>query len=208
MPRLLLRHRRVAAALLVGLAAAAGVHAVAPEPDGVPLAVAARDLAAGERLEAGDVTTVLVPPGAVPDGAGTADGLVGARPASAVRRGEPLTDVRLRGAGAASALPAGQVAVPVRLVAEAGPWLEVGQRLRLHAAPPAGALVGDARTARGVPVLLVDLVEAAAGDDGGLLGPVPSDRAAVEALVQVDDADAADLVATAGEPLQAVLLGP
>lgn len=204
MPRLLLRHRRVAAALLVGLAAAAGVHAVTPEPDGVTLAVAARDLAAGERLEAGDVTTVLVPPGAVPDGVATAEELVGARPAAAVRRGEPLTDVRLRGPGAASALPAGQVAVPVRLVPEAAPWLQVGQRLRLHAAPQAGAGAG---TTTGVAVLLVDLVEAA-GDDGGLLGPVPSDRAAVEALVRVDDADAAVLVATSGEPLRAVLLGP
>lgn len=204
MPRLLLRHRRVAAALLVGLAAAAGVHAVAPEPDGVPLAVAARDLAAGERLEAGDVTTVLVPPGAVPDGVATGEELVGARPAAAVRRGEPLTDVRLRGPGAASALPAGQVAVPVRLVPEAAPWLQVGQRLRLHPAPPTGAGTG---TTTGVAVLLVDLVEAA-GDDGGLLGPVPSDRTAVEALVQVDDADAAVLVATSGEPLRAVLLGP
>lgn len=205
MPRLLLRHRRVAAALLVGLAAAATVHAVAPEPEGVPLAVAVRDLAAGERLEADDVTTVLVPPGAVPDGARAADELVGTQPAAAVRRGEPLTDVRLRGPGAASALPAGQVAVPVRLVPEAAPWLQVGQRLRLHAAPQTGAAAG---TTTGVAVLLVDLVEAAAGDDGGLLGPVPADRTDVEALVQVDDADAADLVATSGEPLRAVLLGP
>lgn len=211
-PRVLRRHRRVAAALLVGLAGAAAVHAAAPRPDGVAVAVAARDLAAGERLDVDDLATALLPPGSVPDGALAADDLLGAQPASAVRRGEPLTDVRLRGPGAASALPAGRVAVPVRLAPEAAPWLTVGQRLRLHAAPVPGTtlLPGERTASTGVPVLLVDLVDLVdeADEAGGLLAPAATDRAAVEALVQVADDDAAGLVAVSGEPLRAVLLGP
>lgn len=202
---MLRRHRRVAAALLVGLAGAAGVHAAAPPPAGVPVTVAARDLDAGQRLVPDDLATVLLAPDAVPDRALAADALLGARTASAVRRGEPLTDVRLRGPGAAAALPAGQVAVPVRLAPESAPWLAVGQRLRLHAV--AAGTTAVTASPPGVPVLLVDLVDDAGGS-GGLLGPVPSERTAVEALVQVADDDAAHLVAASGEPLRAVLLGP
>jgi hypothetical protein len=207
LPRVPHRYRRVVAAVLVGVAGAVAVHAAAPPPPGVPVVVAARDLAAGERLAADDVTTVVLPADAVPDGAVGADGIDGARVASAVRRGEPVTDVRLAGSGTASALPPGQVAVPVRLAPETAPWLAVGQRLRLHATSAPGAgLSGAAATGPGVPVLLLDLADDPA-TSGGVLGPVPSERTSVEALVQVDHDEAGDLLGGGGEPLRAVLLG-
>jgi pilus assembly protein CpaB len=111
--------RRVAAGLLALLAL---VLAVAPGTTAgdAPVVVAAVDVAAGSTLQAGDLTVRqwpdhLVPAGALPD-AGAAHGriLVGA-----ARAGEPITDTRLVGPGAALGAPVGAAAVPVRL-ADAG----------------------------------------------------------------------------------------
>jgi pilus assembly protein CpaB len=111
--------RRAAAGVL---AAVALVLALAPGPDatGVPVLVAAADVAAGSTLAAADLAVrrwpaELVPGGALPDPAG-AEGrvLVGA-----ARAGEPITDTRLAGPAAALGAPPGSAAVPVRL-ADAG----------------------------------------------------------------------------------------
>jgi pilus assembly protein CpaB len=105
--------RRTASALLVTLAL---VTAVTPASGSAraPVVVAAVDLAAGRTLHAADLTLRHWPPELVPAGAVrdpvAADGrvLVGG-----ARAGEPLTDVRLVGAGPT---PVGQAAaVPVRL---------------------------------------------------------------------------------------------
>ncbi len=105
------RHRRPLATLCTAGALWAGLQAVAPPPAATaPVAVAARDLAAGAALSASDVRVVALPPGAVPDGA-TAPS-VGAVLAAPVRRGEPFTDVRLARGGPAR--PAGTVLVTVR----------------------------------------------------------------------------------------------
>jgi pilus assembly protein CpaB len=105
--------RRAASALLVVLALAT---AVAPAPGSVraPVVVAAVDLAAGRTIQPADLALRHWPPEFVPAGSvrdpTAADGrvLVGA-----ARAGEPLTDVRLVGAGP---LLGGQAAaVPVRL---------------------------------------------------------------------------------------------
>ena len=107
--------RRIAAGVLATLAL---VLALAPDPDsgGVPVVVAAVDVAAGSTLAPTDLTVrrwpaELVPGGALPDPAG-AEGrvLVGA-----ARAGEPITDTRLAGPTAALGAPAGAAAVPVRL---------------------------------------------------------------------------------------------
>ena len=105
--------RRTASALLLLLAL---VTAVAPTPGSAraPVVVAAVDLAAGRTVHAADLALRHWPPELVPSGSvrdpAAAEGrvLVGA-----ARAGEPLTDVRLVGAGPSPGAQA--AAVPVRL---------------------------------------------------------------------------------------------
>ncbi|MGH3798054.1 MAG: SAF domain-containing protein [Pseudonocardiaceae bacterium] len=110
--------RRVAAALLVGLAAVLALIPGTGSAAGIPVVAAARDLTPGTVLGAGDVVQRELPADATPDGAARATAAVlGRTLAAPVRRGEPLTDVRLAGPDllrAVSADPAA-VSVPVRL---------------------------------------------------------------------------------------------
>jgi Flp pilus assembly protein CpaB len=77
---------------------------------------AARDLPAGTALSPADVVRAELPRGAAPDGAlRDAGSLVGRLLAAPVRRGEPLTDVRLAGAGLLASGDSDLLAVPVRL---------------------------------------------------------------------------------------------
>lgn len=91
------RARRLSAAALVVLAAAAAVRA---DPDGARSAavITTRDLTPGVALTLDDVrvenrSTATLPEGAHAD----VDAVIGATPAGPVRRGEVLTDVRLLG---------------------------------------------------------------------------------------------------------------
>jgi pilus assembly protein CpaB len=110
--------RRAAAATLVGLAA---VLALAPSQGSSTddaVVVAARDLAPGTVLDASTVTLRELPGYAVPEGAArTSATVVGQTLAAPVRRGEPLTDVRLTGSNLARAVTTnpGAVSVPLRL---------------------------------------------------------------------------------------------
>ncbi len=95
--------RRVAAGLLVVLAAAAALR---PDTDAAvrPVVVAARDLAPGTALTPADVrievrTATTVPDGAQSDLAAAVDATL----AGPARRGEVLTDVRLLGSRLAEA---------------------------------------------------------------------------------------------------------
>jgi pilus assembly protein CpaB len=116
-PVLLLR--RVAAGLL---ATTALLLALRPEPPAragppdVPVVVAAHDLSPGAVLASLDLSVVPWPAGRPPDGvvASPAE-LEGRVLAGGVRRGEPLTDVRLVGSQLSDQLPPGLVAAPVRL---------------------------------------------------------------------------------------------
>lgn len=133
--RQVLVRRRPLAALCVGLAVAAGVHAVsAPPPPTVEVLSAVRDLPAGAVLAGDDVELVALPPGAVPDGSTT--DAVGQTLAAPLRAGEPITDVRLVGADLAAAHP-DLSTLPVRLpdvgLAE---LLEAGDRIDLIATDP------------------------------------------------------------------------
>lgn len=109
--------RRIAAVLLVALA---GVLALAPwsEPAGIPVVVATHELSPGTVLGGGEVVLRELPAQAVPDGATHSTGAVlGRTLAAPVRRGEPLTDVRLAGPELTRAIskdPAA-VSVPLRL---------------------------------------------------------------------------------------------
>jgi pilus assembly protein CpaB len=100
----------------MGLAVLCGLAALRPPAARTtPVLVAARDLAAGETLGPDDLTTVELQVAVAPQGALRDAGAAAGRTlAAAVRRGEPLTDVRLLGpellAGAS-----GLVEAPVRV---------------------------------------------------------------------------------------------
>src|SRR5690242_15595504 len=92
-------HRRPIAAVLAGLALLASLSALAPQrPPNGRVWTAARDLAGGAPLRTADVVLAALPLNAVPAGALQAGStVVGRLLAGPVRRGEPLTDVRLLG---------------------------------------------------------------------------------------------------------------
>ena len=169
--RALYLYRRSIRAALVGVAVAAGLAVLAPaQPPGRSVVVAATELAAGRVLGRGDLAVVRYPPDRVPDGSyAQPDDLVGRTLAAAVRKAEPMTDVRIAG-GAALAGSSGLVEVAVRL-ADAG----------------AAALVrpGD----------LVDVLAAASQPAYDGLGPAPSSAPGSDGSAQTDPG-LAEVVAT------------
>jgi pilus assembly protein CpaB len=101
-----------------GLAVLALVLALLPRDAGSAVVVAARDLASGTALTAGDLAVARWPSGLVPRGVLRAPGEVDGRVlVGAARAGEALTDVRLAGPDAAARLTGhpDDAAVPVRL---------------------------------------------------------------------------------------------
>ncbi len=142
-PRALLL-RRVVAGVLVLLAA---VLAVRPPPQAggeptVPMLVAARDLAPGSSLRAGDVRVVRAPESLRPAAALTAaEQATGRVLAGAASRGEPVTRARLVGREN-NRLTTGDpdsVAVPVRLAdPEVAALLAPGARVDVVTVAPEG----------------------------------------------------------------------
>ncbi len=137
--RTVLLRRRPLAVLLVVVAVLAGVRAAsAPPLTTASVLVAARDLPGGTPLTARDLVARPLPPESVPQGT-TADlaVLVGRTLAAPVRRGEPVTDVRVVGDGLLAGYPA-RVAVPLR-IADPGAvrLLRVGDRVDVVATDPA-----------------------------------------------------------------------
>jgi Flp pilus assembly protein CpaB len=161
-----LRRRRPLAALLAAVAVAAGLHAAAPPaPARTSVLVAARDLPSGVVLAADDLVRVAFTPGTVPDGVAT--GAVGRTLAAPLRRGEPVTDVRLVGPALARSRP-GLAALPVRLPdAAMAALLRVGDRIDLVAADPQGSAARVVAT--DVPVLALP----ASTEASGVAGPLP-----------------------------------
>jgi Flp pilus assembly protein CpaB len=165
--RAVLRRRRPLAALLTAVAVAAGLHAAAaPTPPHAGVLVAARDLPSGVVLAPGDLTRASYAAGTAPTGVAAAP--VGRTLAAPLRRGEPVTDVRLVGPGLVRGHP-GLVAVPVRLP-DAGmvALLRVGDRIDLVAADPQGT--GARVVAHDVPVLALPVTRA---DETGPAGALP-----------------------------------
>ncbi|MGZ4475982.1 MAG: SAF domain-containing protein [Nocardioides sp.] len=132
--RRVLAHRRLLGGLCALLAVVLALQAARPaEPASASLTIARRDLPAGTRLGPDDLASVRVPPDAVPVGAAAGPDLAGRVLASAVRRGEPVTDLRLVGPALTAGRP-GLVAVPVRLPdPEMAALLRVGDHIRLLA---------------------------------------------------------------------------
>ena len=179
-------HRRSITAVLVGIAVLAALSALAPKP--VPTRsvwTAAHDLRGGAPLRAGDVVLRHVPLALVPAGALAAGStVVGRLLAAPLRRGEPLTDVRLLEPSLLAALGhADDVAVPVRVAdgAAAAALAHPGDVVDVLAT---GALddgsAGNAPVvvAAGVTVLSVPGRDAATGSDAGLVVVAVSPRQA------------------------------
>lgn len=169
--RAVARRRWLLAAGLAAAAVATGLPALAPTPAATTrVLAAARDLSAGTALRAEDLTPVDLPGAAVPDGALTSSAsLAGRLLAAPVRRGEPLTDVRVVGPGLLAAVgDRDLVAVPVRLAdPAAGALLRPGDRVDVLAAAPDGTSGSADVVASGSPVLAVP---SPAGDlDGALV---------------------------------------
>jgi Flp pilus assembly protein CpaB len=134
----LLRRRRMLAAVCVAAAVATGLHATtAPPPATTTVLAAARDLPAGSAVGSGDVVPVEFTPGSVP--AGVVGDPVGRTLAAPLRRGEPVTDVRLIGEELADAHPE-LATMPVRLPDEGlAALLAPGDQVDLVATDPQGS---------------------------------------------------------------------
>ena len=144
-----------------------GVQSVRPTgPPMTAMTVAARELPAGTRLTAADLATIQVPPGTVPDGS-LSDDLDGRVLASPMRRGEPVTDLRLVGPGLTVDAP-GLVAVPVRLPdAEMAGLLRVGDHVRLLATGAADGGVTRVVAPDARILALPGAADGASGDGAG-----------------------------------------
>lgn len=180
-------HRRPISALLAGVAMLAALSALAPKA--VPTRgvwTAARDLRGGAPLSARDLVVRRIPLALVPAGAlDAARPVVGRLLAAPVRRGEPLTNVRLLEPSLLVALGRpGDVAVPVR-VAD-----------------------GAAATALAHPGETVDVLAAGGLDDGATTPVVVAGDATVLAVPGSDAVDGSDagLVVVAVTPQQAAAL--
>jgi Flp pilus assembly protein CpaB len=181
--------RRATALVLIGVALLLALPR-RPSADGV-IVVAARDLAPGTIVGLSAVTLRELPQQVVPDGAAQSPAVVvGRMLAAPVRRGEPLTDVRLTGPELTRAVSPdpGTVSVPVRLadpgvatVLQPGVTVDV-----VTISEPQGEPVVLARGAR---VLAVLESGARAGDREGrlvlvALDPVAATRVAATSISQ------------------------
>jgi pilus assembly protein CpaB len=182
--------RRLMSAGLVAIATLAALHAARPAPPATTLVwVAARDLSGGAPLSRTDVRAVRLPLSAAPSGAlRDATALVGHLLAAPVRRGEPITDVRLLGQPLLSALSdPGLVAVPVRVAdgSAAAALVRAGDLVDVLAAsdPTDGSGAMPVVVARAVRVLAVPGRDVTAGDGGGLV-VVAVDRAQAGTLAR------------------------
>lgn len=178
--RALLRRRRLLAALLVAIAVAAGLQAVAgPPPATREVLVPARDLEAGHVLGPADLESRSLASSGLP--AGLVADPSGGRLATPVRRGEPVTDVRLSRQALLESYPQ-LAALPIRIPdAGAVALLSPGDLIDLLATDPEGG--GTRMLLSGVPVLALPPSatgeSAAAGPLGGrlvVLGVLPEQR--------------------------------
>lgn len=163
MRSLLARHRRPLA-VLCAVAAVSLVRLPQTSPPGGDVLVAARDLAGGTPLTAADIRIIrLHPP---PSGAlsGLPESAVLAAP---VRRGEPLTDLRLLSPALLDAHAPGLVAAPVRIPDPAlAALVRPGDRVDVLAVPEAALPASGSPPAplvTAAPVLAVPPPDGASG---------------------------------------------
>ena len=166
------RHRVLLAAGLAAGSVATSLSVLAPRAEaGVQVLTAAHDLAAGTALAAGDVRVVDLPRLVAPAGALVVPAeAVGRVLAAPMRRGEPVTDVRLAGAALLASGEEGLVAVPVRVAdAASAALVTAGDRVDVLAAaatpggPPYAQVVAAGAEVLAVPTAVQD------GGDGALI---------------------------------------
>jgi Flp pilus assembly protein CpaB len=181
-------HRRLLAAVLAALAVLAGIQAAAEPPGPTTAVVVARtDLAGGRVLSSADLTTAEVPVAAVPAGTVTsAVGLTGRLLAAPLRRGEPVTDVRLLAPGLLAGYP-GLVAAPVRIADRASVrLLRVGDHVDLVATNPDGGTAATVASDAAVVAMPKDRGQDGSFSEGALVVvAVPRDRALALAQASV-----------------------
>lgn len=190
--------RRVLVVACLLLAALSAISAAQPATPGAAVVVASRDLPAGHVIVAGDVRVERWPAHQVPQRRlGSVRDAIGGRPATAVAAGEPLTSVRLIGAGLASGLPPGLVVVTVSLADPAAASLiHTGDQVDLVRGADASA---DAAAARAGPGSVI-------AHNVAVLAVLPTDQDRPPALaVSVDESTALKLAGLAGVPLIATL---
>jgi Flp pilus assembly protein CpaB len=164
----LARRRRLLAAGLLAGSTAFAISAVSPSPPATAVVLAAaRDLAGGATIQAGDLQRVALSPHVVP--AGTVSDparLTGRVLAVPVRAGEAITDVRLVGPSLLAGYGEQLVAAPIRIAdAGAARLVRPGDVIDVLAADEAAASTGAAArlVASSVRVVVVP------GDGGSLL---------------------------------------
>lgn len=164
--RRVLAHRRTIASACAAAAVLAGVQAVRPPAaPSDPVLVAVRDLPSGTVLTADDLVEASYAAGTVPSSLEPAP--VGRTLAAPLRRGEPVTDLRLVSPALTEGYP-GLAAYPVRIPdAGAVGLLRVGDRIDVLATDPESAAASVLLTR--APVLaLPDAADATAAE--GLSG--------------------------------------
>jgi Flp pilus assembly protein CpaB len=196
--------RRALAVLLAAAALLLAVRSPQPMPSRkaatVPVVVAADDLSPGTVLTGADLAVVELPRGSAPAGSSPDTGrLVGRTLAAGVRVREPLTDVRLVGAGLTALLPPGLVAAPVRVADLAVAVLvSTGDHVDVLATP-SGADRADLVAGHALVLATTGRAHASAGasgDDAGVL------------LIAVDPPTAARLAAASTTSTVTVSLAP
>lgn len=131
-----LAHRRIVAAVLVGLAVWSGLTALTRDPDTRDVTVVAHDLAGGTTLRASDLRSADLPRGAVPAGVMARDASVGRILSGGMRAGEVVTDRR---AVDPRDLGNGLVLAAVEVPASAGEVLRTGDEVDVLAVGDDGA---------------------------------------------------------------------
>ena len=178
-----------------------------PPPDTVSVAVAARDLAPGTRLEQSDLRTVEVPAATAPlTAVGVADA-AGRVLAAARAPGEMLTTTTLRDTDLLRGLPDGLLALPLPLADPAGAGLVApGDRVDVFAAVPAADGSDVTVVGRGLAVLRAPGTQPGR-DEEWALGTGTSGDATVVVAVSSEQARAVVAGATDGSLWLAVRAG-
>jgi pilus assembly protein CpaB len=219
------RHRPLIAAVAVVVLLLSLRNALAPPAAATtPVVVAARDLAAGEALDAGDLRVVDWPAHLAPpvdesvDAVDAVDAFSGRVPATAIQAGEAVTDARLLGPGLLTGQPAGTVAVPLRLAdASAAAVVSVGDHVDVIAGSSADPAFGEAGPPTAEVVAYDVLVIAVPGRGGGpssggfgtLTGGAADAEAAGMLVVATERPDAVRLAgAQAGQALTVAVRAP
>jgi len=198
------RLRRPLAALFAAAAAGLALLALRPgPPPSVRVLAAARDLPAGTPLGPSDLRHLDLPPSAVPVGTLSTGG-AGRVLAGPMRRGEPLTDARVVGAGLLRGYGPGTVATPVRLAdAGAARLVHPGDRVDVLTVPSEAAPANGPRARWDAARVVVSEVPVIAT-------PPPDENGAQEGalVVLATDRPQAVALAGAGAPLALTITAP